>query len=308
MVEATIFHRYGLHRRAIDLLGRILQAAPGHAEAAGLREAYGRELAELQTRASAADTAVHVPSRRVGVDAAATTAAAADDTAPSARAPASAAAVAELFDAEPTGATEAPRPSPTMVHGTESLSASFTLGDDALDVDALIAAAIPQSGAQVQQGAEAALQALAAPATDGPAPEDAATHYNLGIAYREMGLYDEAIAQLRRVPRGGAHGADALYAVGLCHLAAGRASEAAATLHQAREGAGAGEAQVAATYALALAERMAGKDGEGTHHLQEVAERAPNYRDVHALLEPARAPGAERDALQALLAGASPHA
>lgn len=36
-------------------------------------------------------------------------------------------------------------------------------------------------------------------ATAGPGDEDPETHYNLGVAFREMGLLDEAIAELQKV-------------------------------------------------------------------------------------------------------------
>jgi tetratricopeptide (TPR) repeat protein len=35
--------------------------------------------------------------------------------------------------------------------------------------------------------------------TAGPADDDPETHYNLGVAFREMGLLDEAIAELQKV-------------------------------------------------------------------------------------------------------------
>ena len=57
--------------------------------------------------------------------------------------------------------------------------------------------------------------------------DDAATHHDLGIAYKEMGLLDDAIGEFERSSRNAGREADALYMVGICRLEQGNPMEAA---------------------------------------------------------------------------------
>jgi tetratricopeptide (TPR) repeat protein len=49
-------------------------------------------------------------------------------------------------------------------------------------------------------------------------PEDSASHYDLGLAFKEMGLLDDAIAQLQRALRGGAAPLATLEVLGECFV------------------------------------------------------------------------------------------
>jgi tetratricopeptide (TPR) repeat protein len=51
--------------------------------------------------------------------------------------------------------------------------------------------------------------------------EDYATHYNLGIAYREMGLVDEAIGEFQLASKDPGHLADCCAMLGLCFVEKG---------------------------------------------------------------------------------------
>jgi tetratricopeptide (TPR) repeat protein len=62
---------------------------------------------------------------------------------------------------------------------------------------------------------------------------DVETHFDLGIAYREMGLFEDAIGEFRYALGSGARRLDALQMMGLCALDAGRGADAVGHLEQA---------------------------------------------------------------------------
>jgi tetratricopeptide (TPR) repeat protein len=62
---------------------------------------------------------------------------------------------------------------------------------------------------------------------------DVETHFDLGIAYREMGLLDDAIGEFRYALGASTRRLDALHMMGLCALDLGRAADAVGHLEQA---------------------------------------------------------------------------
>ncbi|HEU5393308.1 MAG TPA: hypothetical protein VFV36_00765, partial [Candidatus Methylomirabilis sp.] len=64
-------------------------------------------------------------------------------------------------------------------------------------------------------------------------PEDYETHYNLGIAYKEMELYDEAIGEFRLAAKEPRRALTCANLLGLCYLAKGEAGRAVAELERA---------------------------------------------------------------------------
>jgi tetratricopeptide (TPR) repeat protein len=66
-------------------------------------------------------------------------------------------------------------------------------------------------------------------------PEDSATHYDLGIAYREMGLLDDAVHEFETALRGTdrRRDVDCLSMVGACRMAKGEPREAIAAFRRA---------------------------------------------------------------------------
>ncbi len=76
--------------------------------------------------------------------------------------------------------------------------------------------------------------------------DDAATHYDLGIAYREMGLLEDAVGEFKVAARAASKAPDALFLVGLVRLEQGRTKEALDALDAAVEAPAATKAQRAA--------------------------------------------------------------
>jgi tetratricopeptide (TPR) repeat protein len=123
--------------------------------------------------------------------------------------------------------------------------------------------------------------------TTSAADEDPETHYNLGIAFREMGLLDEAIGELQKtcqaVDRGHpfAQVIQTYTWLAQCFLDKGVPEAAIRWYHKALEARGIDEeTRIALYYELASAHEMAGDRGAALKNFMEVYGRNIDYRDV----------------------------
>ncbi|MBW2280981.1 MAG: tetratricopeptide repeat protein [Deltaproteobacteria bacterium] len=106
-------------------------------------------------------------------------------------------------------------------------------------------------------------------------------HYDLAIAYKEMGLLDDAIEQLEVVRRSGEMQIESLSLMAMCKLELGRPQEAAGHLSEALAASGDGDdAVVSLRYDLGEALVAAGKHGEALEAFQKVAALDENFREV----------------------------
>ncbi|HET9751517.1 MAG TPA: tetratricopeptide repeat protein, partial [Myxococcales bacterium] len=116
-------------------------------------------------------------------------------------------------------------------------------------------------------------------------PEDVQTHYDLGIAYKEMGLLDEAVGEFELALRhgSGARGADCLTMLGLCEMERG---QPAAAIKRLLEGLGmhglTATARHALQFELGAAYESQGQAAEALDQYQAVAAQDPHFRDVTA--------------------------
>ncbi|HUB07187.1 MAG TPA: tetratricopeptide repeat protein [Myxococcales bacterium] len=115
-------------------------------------------------------------------------------------------------------------------------------------------------------------------------PEDVETHYDLGIAYKEMGLVDEAIGEFEQAAAG-AQGkpreADCLAMIGLCATGKGDAARAADVYERALAVAGLRpETQLNLYFELGTAQEEIGDATKALSAYERVAAIDPNYRDV----------------------------
>ncbi len=111
--------------------------------------------------------------------------------------------------------------------------------------------------------------------------EEYQAHYDLGIAYREMGLLEDAIREFEQACKGRALCVEALILVGSCKVEAGRAGEAIRDLDRALGMAEEGsEAHLALRYERAHALAACGKRDEALEEFRRVQEASPDYREV----------------------------
>jgi len=117
-------------------------------------------------------------------------------------------------------------------------------------------------------------------------PEDVETHYDLGIAYKEMGLADDAISEFT-IARKGCIGkkkeVDCLTMVGLLQLLKGDYPMAIDAFQQALASEhSVGDVEKATRYELGAAYEGAGHVGRALAQFQRVQVIDPTFRDVAA--------------------------
>jgi tetratricopeptide (TPR) repeat protein len=116
-------------------------------------------------------------------------------------------------------------------------------------------------------------------------PEDVQTHYDLGIAYKEMALIDEAVAEFDLALRhsDGVRKADCLTMLGTCALEKGNVEDAIEWFKSGlSEPELTAEAKRALAFELASAYESVGRMGLALEQYQEVERVEPGFRDVAA--------------------------
>jgi tetratricopeptide (TPR) repeat protein len=131
---------------------------------------------------------------------------------------------------------------------------------------------------------------VASPALPGgEADEESQSHYDLGIAYKEMGMLAEAVAEFTAAARDTSRSVDCLTLMAQCRLQMGDAAAAEATFKEALAQPGlTDDALVALRYELGLLYDVAGRPLEALESYQDVADRAPQFRDVAKKLKSLR--------------------
>lgn len=113
--------------------------------------------------------------------------------------------------------------------------------------------------------------------------EDYETHYNLGIAYKEMDLFDEAIEEFRLAAKSRKRALASIDLIGLCYIAKGRPELAVQELQQGLALSGfPPEEYRGLKYSLATAYEVLGDLPKALAILQELEKEDPRLRDVAA--------------------------
>lgn len=120
-------------------------------------------------------------------------------------------------------------------------------------------------------------------------PADAASHYDLGLAFREMGLLDDAIQQLQVALRGGANPVATLEVLGECFVQKGEHSLAARVFRRATELPTAEEdSLVGVRYWLGRCEEELGDAAAARAEYERVVAVDMGFRDVASRLKALR--------------------
>lgn len=111
--------------------------------------------------------------------------------------------------------------------------------------------------------------------------EDSDTHFNLGIAYKEMGLVPEAIREFQIASRDGRYFVECCSMIGVCYLEQGIPGSAAEWFERALAAPEvSADARLALRYELASALEMAGELAPAHDLLHEISSERPGFRDV----------------------------
>jgi tetratricopeptide (TPR) repeat protein len=128
-------------------------------------------------------------------------------------------------------------------------------------------------------------------------PEDVDTHYDLGIAYKEMGLVEDAIGEFEQAVSAAAgkkKEVECLMMIGLCRLERGESSAAVeAFVRGLKCAALTPESSKALHFELGSALEKAGDLPRALKHLAAVERLDPRYREVHAIVARIRAQGVQ---------------
>ncbi|MBM4320476.1 MAG: hypothetical protein FJ125_11075 [Deltaproteobacteria bacterium] len=119
--------------------------------------------------------------------------------------------------------------------------------------------------------------------------EDGETHYDLGIAYLEMGLLSDAIQEFRIAMEADVKRAECHRLIGQCHRQSGNLKESIAWLKRGLRVQGiTKDEKLGLLFALGEAHLAINDNAEACRFLEQVADIAPTYPDVGKLLRLAR--------------------
>jgi pilus assembly protein FimV len=138
-------------------------------------------------------------------------------------------------------------------------------------------------GSTVIEGMSSAIQVTPAPraVVEGGGVVDPSTHADLGIAYKEMGLFDAAIAELKLLTQDPTREVFALTTMGECFEAKGSFTEAVIRYKRALNCTPIAAEEITALYFLlgGAFDRL-GDISEALFFFEKVARRDPKFRDV----------------------------
>jgi tetratricopeptide (TPR) repeat protein len=303
--EAEVFVKYGLAERAIDHLRKIFALEPEHREArerlaavlaqSGRRREAAAELATLarQLRTANDPEAAQLAERALAID------------------PACAQAAQLLGRATASPVPERRTSDEDLATELEQLDffAQQSLHDEARAVLNDLEQRFPghpllaeRRRAFAAEGPGAIPGGGAAPAPAGPVAKlsasenaDPATHGDLGIAYKQMGLYDAAIDEFKKLAADKTRAVFAFTMIGECVEAKGELGEAvkrykeALNLPQATA-----QESVELYYLLGAVFEQLGDVREALYFFENVGKRDPGFRDVKKRIVALKTPSGVR--------------
>lgn len=116
---------------------------------------------------------------------------------------------------------------------------------------------------------------------------DAQSHFDLGLAFREMGLYDEAINEFRQASSDTSRRRECLIMQGACLRERGQHDAAITILKGLLKPGLSREDSSAVKYELALTHEAAGNSDQATQLFNEIDSSTPGFRDVSSRLNAA---------------------
>ena len=160
---------------------------------------------------------------------------------------------------------------PAAGDGTDALDLEELeeVGDDDLDV-------VEEHVPAAKPGKRKPTVMLEKPVDEG----DAETHYDLGLAYKEMGLYDEAIKAFDKVLRSGDREVQVRIMLGMCMREQGNPSEAIQQFKQGLHATPSDRERLSLYYEIAITYEAIGDDGEALYYLDGLVKRDPGFADA----------------------------
>jgi tetratricopeptide (TPR) repeat protein len=167
---------------------------------------------------------------------------------------------------------------------------------DALDdLEELTGSSVPPASINPQE--EVDVETVFAKFKEGVAREvsesDSSTHYDLGVAYKEMGLHRDAIAEFEIAARNPQLACTCFAMMGMIHLEQGELDEAAeAYIRGLGTGQKTVDQEMSLYYDLGIVYEMKNSPSEASYYFKKIARRDPGYRDVKERLATLQGSGA----------------
>ncbi|MGE0401545.1 MAG: tetratricopeptide repeat protein [Kofleriaceae bacterium] len=120
---------------------------------------------------------------------------------------------------------------------------------------------------------------------------DAETHYDLGLAYKEMGLHDEAIKAFEKAAHAPGREVSCRMMIGLIYRDQGASTEAIQQMKQGLHAEPTERERQSLYYELGVTYEMLGDSGEALYYFEMVLKRDPSFADAAARMNQLRAMG-----------------
>jgi tetratricopeptide (TPR) repeat protein len=120
---------------------------------------------------------------------------------------------------------------------------------------------------------------------------DADTHYDLGLAYKEMGLYDEAIKAFEKVLRLPGREVQCRVMLGMCLREQGRPTDAITQFKEGLHANASERERLSLYYEIGCTYEALGEAGEALYYFEAVLKRDPNFADTAHRAEALRVQG-----------------
>lgn len=115
--------------------------------------------------------------------------------------------------------------------------------------------------------------------------EDIGAYFDLGIAYKEMGLLDDAISSFRSALKGGVNPTECLHMIALCFMDKGELNKAEAVLREGlKEENLRDEEKMILEYELGVVLEEEGRLNEALELLKDVQRMKKDFRDVRSII------------------------
>ncbi len=142
-----------------------------------------------------------------------------------------------------------------------------------------------QNGVPIEKAVKQSVKVVGATGEGGLAEGDAETHFDLGIAYRDMGLLDQAIDEFRKVTMTPSRAVQAHLMIAGCLKDMGRLEDAVAECEAALAVETITKAERLEThYQLGNLWEASGERAKAEEAFQKILDEAPSYRDVEERL------------------------
>lgn len=183
------------------------------------------------------------------------------------------------------GAAAPPPPTPVPQPDERFVDLADWLSNDEEPADTRMRMREPAISGDEQADFDALLRHFKEGVSRSLGEDDFESHYDLGVAYKEMGLLDDAIAEFQKALRSRVHRLPAYEALGQCFVEQGRFQVAATVLSRALHEPGLHDDQrVGVLYLLAFSCEALQRNDEARSYFQRVYATDIHFRDVAARL------------------------